>query len=324
MKHFDQQPGLFALRSGWKFYEGSLVKAPKDRHDAVRGLYGKVTMNWGPTSMEYDDSDWTTVEVPHDSVIAHDFTDESEIGVFHGGKVKSPVWYRLHFLLDEADRDKQILLEFEGVSREATVYVNGTVLYVSRSGYHPFTVDMTDVAHFGAENVLVVEIDPSEDEGWWYEGCGIYRSVWLIKKEKVHIAEQGLFVRPELEDGQWIVRVSVEVENTTNHPERAEVRVYLYDPEGREIADAFRKLLVDQGETEYISVIAYPEDVQLWDTDHPILYRCTAELRAEGQILDYRKEWFGFRTLRFDAETGFYLNDVNQKLKGFCIHQDHT
>ena len=324
MKHFDQQPGLFALRNGWKFYEGALVRAPKDRHEACHGLYGKTNMTWGPTSMEYDDSAWLPVDVPHDSLVHHDFTDESDIGVFHGGKVRGPVWYRLHFLLDEADRDKQILLEFEGVSREATVYVNGVCLYVSRSGYHPFTVDLTDVARFGQENVLVVEIDPSEEEGWWYEGCGIYRSVWLIKKEKVHIAEQGLFVRPELEDGQWIVRTSVEVENTTYHPERVEVRVYQYDPEGNEIADAARKLEVEAGETGIVTTLAYPEDVQLWDTDHPTLYRCTAELRAEGQILDYRKEWFGFRTLRFDAETGFYLNGVAQKIKGFCIHQDHT
>ncbi len=325
MKDFDQQPGLFRLRTDWQFYEGKLVKAPAGQHEAVRGLYGKANATWGPTSIEFDDSGWDRVRVPHDSVVTHEFTDDSDVGSFHGGKTREPVWYRRHFTLQEEDKTKQLLLEFEGMSRDASVFVNGTYLGQSHSGYHPFTVDMTEIARFGEEeNVLVVAIDPEEGEGWWYEGCGIYRPVWLIKKAPLHIAEDGVFVKPVLTDEGWTTEVKVEIENTAYESRSGQLRLYILDPEGRECADSARRFTCAPGSTHTLQVPMYVDPVELWDTEHSKRYRLVAEIHEAGKIIDYRKVWYGYRSVRFDADTGFYLNGVNQKLKGFCIHQDHT
>ncbi len=334
MKYADQQPGLLRLNQDWRFYEGALNKMPEDRHGAVRGLFGKANIDWGPIAPDLDEADWERVDLPHDANVRLDFTEKDEVGNFHGGKKRGPVWYRKHFLLTEADHDRQLLLEFEGMSRNAEIYVNGIFLYENRSGYHPFTIDITDVATFPddqgrealtgglqpGENVIAVAIDPTDGEGWWYEGVGIYRSVWLIRKNTLHIAEDGVFVKP---GPQW-TEVSVEVENTGYEPRSGELRVYLVDADLQEITGSERRVTVGGNGVETIRVSLDPGPVEVWSPEHPVLYRCICELHSEAGVADYRKVYYGYRTIRFEADTGFYLNDVPMKLRGFCIHQDHT
>lgn len=140
----------------------------------------------------------------------------------------------MRFELSEEDRNKQILLEFEGMSCDSQVYVNGSILKHNYSGYNSFCVDMTDMANFGViPNTLAVRIDASAWEGWWYEGAGIYRNVWLVKKSEVHLAHDGIFIKPELEDNTtWNVHVSAEIENSFEYEHTVEVITCLYDQEG--------------------------------------------------------------------------------------------
>lgn len=323
MKEMNRQPGVFCLNRGWKFSEQDYPVLPKGKsHEEVYG-YSKGGAALGPASKAFDDSGWESVELPHDWVTAKDFTKEGSPN--QGYKERGTAWYRICFGLSEEDRGRQLLLEFEGMSCDAQIYVNGAVLKRSFSGYNSFTVDMTDMAEFGVvPNVLAVRIDASSWEGWWYEGAGIYRNVWLIKKSPVHIAADGVYIRPSRqEDDSWSLELEVELENSFETGQNAAVRAELYDADGESVGAAQTEAFdAGFGRTKAglrLTGLA----PRLWSTENPYLYEVRVGVSADGEETDFLWQRTGFRTIRLDAETGFYLNGGRIKLKGFCNHQDH-
>ena len=155
------------------------------KHDDVYD-YSKAAGAKGPAESSFDDSEWETVELPHDWVVQKDFTPKGLLN--HGYKMRGNGWYRKKFRLGEEDMGKQILLEFEGLSSKATIYINGLLCKRQFYGYNSFSVDISDfVCFYPAVNQLAVKIEADAWEGWWYEGAGIYRNVWLVKKAPVHI-----------------------------------------------------------------------------------------------------------------------------------------
>ena len=326
MKYFDQQPGLYSLNKGWKFKEMTYVKDTEEILGHNEGYnFAKGNGARGEMGVSFDDSQWECIQLPHDWVPAHDFNENAATGENQGYKDRGRGYYRLHFGLSPEDRGKQLLVDFEGMSKDAKVYINGSLVYNSISGYHPFMIDITDMAIYDIRgNVLAIEIDTASWEGWWYEGAGIYRQAWLIKKNKLHVEQDGIYVNPQYIDGQWITNVEVEVGNSLGGDEEALVRVRLEDPEGNVIAEDDCDIWVEGYDQTTATWLFQTPDVQLWDLDNPVRYRCIAEVVKDGEVVDYLKTYYGYRTIRFDAETGFYLNDVNMKLKGFCNHQDHT
>src|SRR5689334_11044483 len=182
-----------SLDHGWLFHLGDIDSpVPTDKHIAAY-MANKAGWARGAARINYDDSDWRPLDLPHDWSVEGEFDPKNYID--NGFLPRGIGWFRRHFALDESDRGKYLALRFDGVSSHCTVFVNGHVLHRNYCGYTPFMVDISDVARFGEEdvNVVTVRVDATPIEGWWYEGAGIYRHVWLIKGSRVlHAAPYGM------------------------------------------------------------------------------------------------------------------------------------
>lgn len=324
MKYRNEQAGLYCLNQGWKFIEEDMTVVPLGKdHDEVYG-FSKGGAAKGPAEAGFDDTRWESVELPHDWVTRKDFTEEGSPN--QGYKERGVGWYRMKFALPESDKGKQLLLEFEGMSAEAQIYVNGMLLKRSFSGYNSFSVDMTDMANFGVvPNVIAIRIDASVWEGWWYEGAGIYRNVWLCKKEAVHLAYQGIWLKPEQgEDDVWNLHIEASVENSFEHAHKFEVEHVLVDEAGNPVGNCRSESQINGfGKTTVVEEIKV-QNPKLWSPKHPHLYQVRSSVKVEGKEVDYQIHKTGFRRICLDARTGFWLNGKNIKLKGFCNHQDHA
>ncbi len=184
-----------SLDAGWKFHLGD------DWPDALSFVNSGTGS--GPAAEKFADSYWRVVNLPHDWAVELPFDQTADGG--HGFKplgTKFPTnsigWYRRAFDLPVSDSGKRIWLTFDGVMHDATVWVNGWVVKRHEGGYYPFREDITDVVHFGGENTISVRVDATESEGWFYEGAGIYRHVWLDKTAPVAIAPDGIFVHERI------------------------------------------------------------------------------------------------------------------------------
>lgn len=324
MKNINDQPDVYCMNRGWKFIEKdfSVLTSTKKHNDIYAFAKGGAAK--GPAEAGFDDSMWQSVELPHDWVTGKDFTEQ---GIPNQGyKERGCGWYRMKFALEQNDRDKQILLEFEGMSADAQIYVNGMLLKRSYSGYNSFSVDMTDMANFGeAPNVIAIRIDASAWQGWWYEGAGIYRNVWLCKKSAVHLAYQGIWLNPiQLEEGRWRLCIEANVENSFADNEKFEVEHVLADKDGNTVGISTAKSQVDGFGNSCVRTEVEVRDPDLWDPDCPRLYQVRSSVKIAGKEADYQTHRMGFRTIRLDAGTGFWLNGKKVKLKGFCNHQDHA
>ena len=330
MRWKNDQPGVWCMNRGWKFRKENISVLPEGReHDDIYD-YAKAGGSKGPAELSYDDSGWADTVLPHDWVTAEPFMKEAALN--HGYKERGTGWYRLKFSLPEEEKEKQICLQFEGLSSNAFIYINGILCKKQFYGYNSFEVDITDFVCFApAVNILAVKIEAEGWEGWWYEGAGIYRNVWMVRRPPVHIAGQGVYVNPGyLGEGRWNVRAEVAVENSFPREGAVIVKNILYD--GENVIGVFPE--------EEISLPAYGkktcckefcvQDPELWDESSPKLYRlytaCVpAGAEAEtGGGQDYRNTGFGFRTVSLDPDSGFLINGKAVKLKGVCCHQDHA
>src|SRR5262245_58050189 len=180
------------MDQGWRFHLGD-IDAPLANTHIAAYMANKAGWARGGAKMNYDDSDWRVVNLPHDWSVEGLFDRSNHVN--QGFLPRGIGWYRRHFRLEESDRGRYLAIRFDGVAVHSAVYVNGHLLHRNFCGYMPFTIDISDVARFGDElNVVAVRVDANYVEGWWYEGAGIYRHVWLIKTAKVHVATDGLFV----------------------------------------------------------------------------------------------------------------------------------
>ncbi len=324
MKHYGEQKGVYCLNNGWKFIEKDFsILPPTKNHDDVYG-FSKAGAVKGPADANFDDSEWKKVDLPHDWVTKKEFIEEGSPN--QGYKERGIGWYRIRFGLAEEDRQKQILLEFEGMSADAQIYVNGSIMKHSYSGYNGFSVDMTDMANFGVvPNTIAIRIDASAWEGWWYEGAGIYRNVWLVKKSPVHIEYHGVYARPEQKDGNnWVVYLETELENSFEFSENVVITQHLINQENVVIGSCTKEIVVGG----FAHTVCYQEilvnDPDIWDVESPNLYTVRTSVHYNNIEQDYQINRIGFRTIALLPESGFWLNGNNIKLKGFCNHQDHA
>src|SRR6202012_4229958 len=228
-----QGPGeRLSLDLGWRFHRGDIVATPPHTGDQTYA-WTKAGAAAGAAALRYDDKSWRTLDLPHDFVVEGPFEETANVG--QGYRPKGVAWYRRTFRLDPADQGKHLELQFDGIATEATLWVNGNVGAHNWSGYSSAYVDITPFARFGDElNVVAVRVDADALEGWWYEGGGIYRHTWLVKRAPVHIVTDGVYAHPRREaDGRWVLPVEVTVANTGETMADAEVEVVLVDPDGR-------------------------------------------------------------------------------------------
>ncbi|HZZ57191.1 MAG TPA: beta-galactosidase GalA [Opitutaceae bacterium] len=313
------------LDAGWTFHLGDEWGGGQYRAKAGTG--------YGPAAPAFGDSSWRRVDLPHDWAVELPFDPHADVS--HGFKAigrgfpqNSVAWYRRRFDLPEADAGRRIWLEFGGVFRDCTVFVNGWTVGRHASGYNSFRYDVTDVVQCGGPNVVAVRVDASEPEGWFYEGAGIYRHVWLVKTAPVAIAPDGVFVSSELPaggpNGPATVRLSTEILNRLPAGANAAVAWEIVSPQGRPVAEATGAVQVSAGETAAAQGALTVAQPQLWSPEHPALYQLVTTVTVAGRRVDGVRTEFGIRTVGFDPRRGFLLNGRPYALQGTCNHQDHA
>ncbi|MDB5327139.1 MAG: hypothetical protein JWM57_2708, partial [Phycisphaerales bacterium] len=315
---------ILRLDDHWRFHRGD-VPAPLANKHLAAYMANKAGWARGAARGNFDDSDWRVVTIPHDWSLDGPFDLANHVN--SGFLPRGIGWYRRTFALDEADRGKTLSLRFDGIASHATVYLNGHLLARSFNGYLPIDVDFTDVATYGDElNVIAVRVDATPMEGWWYEGAGIYRHVWLTKRPRLGIVDRTFNItvkRVALTEATWQVVGAVSIA-TGGNAASLSVRWTLIDCAGQTVS-AQESFLFDvhhrlQSTAKGLTVIA----PKRWDLDSPTLYRLRCELLRDGSLIDECSQQIGFRTVRFDADEGFFLNDRRVLLKGTCNHQDHA
>lgn len=313
----------FSLDRDWKFHNGDFT-LPETKSHTDCYMAAKAGGAIGAASPDFDKSDWETVNLPHDWAVYNEF--EEKWGPSQGYKQRGKAWYSKRFRLDEADRDKQILIEFEGISSHAAVYMNGSVIGRNFCGYNSFTVDGTDMARFGDQiNDLVVFVDATAIEGWWYEGAGIYRHVNLYKKNKLHIAHWGVFVHPEKKSADvWDALTDTSVENSSYEQRKFTLKTYIRDTKNNVVGKDVTDFTVPAGDSVTVKQSVLTYSPLLWDIDSPHLYEMVSELYEGETLVDKQINNFGFRTISIDADKGFFLNGRHVPIYGTCNHQDHA
>ncbi|MEP9400279.1 beta-galactosidase GalA [Sphingomonas sp. VNH70] len=314
-------PSRVLLNRGWLFHDGDIPTPPPTDHEGTY-LNAKAGNARGAAAMEYDDSEWAAVTLPHDWASAQPFVESANVS--QGYRPRGIGWYRRTLRLDPADRGKKLELHFGAIATASTIWVNGSVAARNFSGYNAVGVDLTPFARFGDElNVIVVRVDATQMEGWWYEGAGIYRDVWLAKRSPVSIATDGVHCDPRKGEGGWQVPVAVTLESIAREAAAATVTADLIDPAGRVVTSARGQAQVPPLGTAAVALSLPIADPKRWSIESPTLYTVRVRSSAPGGD-DERRVPVGFRTIRFDANEGFFLNDTPVKLKGVCLHQDHA
>ena len=287
------------LNRDWRFHLGDM-------------LLGAPHMS--PDFMGMNDTAWRVVTLPHDWSVEHPFdpSNASGTGYLPGGIA----WYRKHFELPEDVKGKRVRVTFGGVYKHARVYINSNHVGSNAYGYTTFTFDISEFVRPG-ENVLSVRVEHNDiADSRWFTGSGIYRDVTVEISDMRCFADNGVFVTTkEVEDGQAIVNVKYETLGCDG------AAFDVVDASGTVVASGKADGRGSPAGTSGECDIIVPSPA-LWSCDEPNLYTLKAKCIADGEVTDETEIRFGIRTIRFDADTGFYLNGVNMKLKGFCVHHD--
>ncbi len=289
------------LQTGWRFARGG-------HPDAHR--------------MAFDDSGWEEVSVPHDWAISGPFIRDGDGGT---GKLpwRGEGWYRRSLDVPASYAGKRVYLIFDGVMAFPRVWVNGALAGAWDYGYMSFYLDVTDHLDPGGENVLAVHADTRQHDSRWYPGAGIYRKVQMVATDPVHVDVWGTYVTtPVMEPHYAAARIRTSVRNALATDQNVTVEQLILSPEGREIARAEASDTVRAGGAGAIEVTIPLTNPRRWDIDDPALYTARTVVMSEGQVRDVTETPFGVRTIRFDPDHGFWLNERRVQLKGVNLHHD--
>jgi beta-galactosidase len=330
-----QQPPVrekLLMDFGWRFALGHSYDTKKDfdNGSGYFSYFAKTGYGDGAASVNFDDRGWRKLDLPHDWCVELPFDNRG--GYSHGYKAigrnfpeNSVGWYRKNFTIPESDLGKKIYIEFDGVFRNSTVWVNGFYLGNEHSGYIGFSYDISDYLNYGGVNVVAVRVDAAMEEGWFYEGAGIYRHVWLTKLLPLHVIKDGTFITSELNKNSAVITARATVINESIKTSIFNIEESIVDSSGRTIASGSMKSqsLKPGDQKEYINQFKVVNP-NLWSVDSPYLHKLKTVIRSGGKIVDIYETNFGIRTVRFDPDEGFFLNGKHLKILGTCTHQDHA
>ena len=287
----------------------------------------------GAEQIQFDDSTWRKLAVPHDWSIAGPFAATNKTGGAGAFLPSGVGWYRKHFTLPPDDSGKCVTIAFDGVMQNSDVWINGIHLGHRPFGYVSFSYELTGHLNFGADNILAVRCDTSaQPASRWYAGAGIYRHVRLVVTDPVHFAQWGVFLttspvatltmRPGKPTPKAAVQIETAVTNESDLPREIMVQTTLVAPGGKSVASMETDCIVTNGTTTTLKQQIVLPKPQLWSLDDPELYRAVSKIASGGKILDEVTNTFGIRDAHFDADTGLWLNGKNFKVKGVCLHAD--
>ncbi len=330
------------LDFGWRVHLGHACDESKDFDFGLNQRTFAKAGNDVSTAAEldFDDSGWQQINLPHDWAVALPFVPSTnpppppadDPRAAHGFKPlgrrypdTSIGWYRRTFDLPASDLGRRLSIEFDGAFRDCLVMLNGYIVGSNQSGYAPFRVDVTDFANYGGKNILTVRVDATLGEGWFYEGAGIYRHVWLVKTDALHIPQWGTWVTSKINGTTAAIEISTELFNEGLSVRKCQLVSTVFDPKGRAVASLrTQPLTMGSQEKRLLAQRAVLHAPALWSVETPQLYQLVTKVVADGKTVDDAVTSFGVRSIRFDPEKGFFLNSKPVKLNGTCNHQDHA
>ncbi|MDR1763862.1 MAG: DUF4982 domain-containing protein, partial [Dysgonamonadaceae bacterium] len=288
------------------------------------GIDKNFTSSDNFSSLNFDDSEWRNIDLPHDFQIEQPW-DKSASGA-RGFKAMGEGWYRKHFTADPAWKGKQVLLDFEGIVYYGDAYLNGRKIGSADYGYLGFEADITNLLNYDGDNVIAVYSSTGKEEGSrWYTGGGLFRDVHLIVKEPVSVARHGVFITSsEISETNANVNVQVEIEGFRGKDADLEIAAKILAPDGKQVGET--KTLAPKKSKKLLNEVLLPavsvSNPQLWDCEHPNLYTAEITLTLNGKTIDNVTEKFGIRSIEYSKEFGFKLNGKKLFLKGIANHHD--
>ncbi len=312
---------ITSLDFDWRFHHG-------DISGVLLGDSTNANLSPAPDflSAAYNDSSWPRVNVPHDYIVEGTFDAKADEA--HGYLPVEPAWYRRTIWIPAADQGRRLWLEFDGVYRDSQMWLNGHFLGRHPSGYTSFCYDISDAAKPGTNNLLVVHVDPTQFEGWWYEGGGIYRHTRLISVAPTHVMPWGVRVVAKVNNpGNGIqadarLQITTTIANNAATADRATVLSEVLNGDGAVVATKQTShRLAANSKFHFQQSLALPK-ANLWSCERSYLYRLRTSVLVGGETVDQVTTHFGVRTIRFDPNHGFFLNGQPVKIKGTCNHQD--
>ncbi len=270
---------------------------------------------------DFDDSEWRALNLPHDWSIEFDYSE-----AYSGRNAWLPGgigWYRKSFFVPKEQSNKEFKIEFDGVYKNASVWVNGFYVGTQHDGYTSFFYNITPFLNFGGQNVFAVRVDNSRQPNCrWYSGSGIYRHVWLTSTHKLAIAQWGTFITTsEVSSENAEIAIKTTIQNYEGASKFA-LETRIFDPKGNEIAKVSINKIANRKSSKTIYQKVNIGSPLLWSVDTPNLYSAKSTVLINNETVDTYATNFGIRHIEFDAKTGFYLNGKNLKIKGVCLHHD--
>jgi beta-galactosidase len=323
-----------SLDEDWKFHFGHAANAEKDFDYSKTALLHKSNV-YATTIVhpKFVDSTWQKINVPHDWLVELPFVKSEQVEMdshgykpFGGAYPETSIgWYRKHFLVDKSKSNKRFEIQFDGIYRNAEIWLNGFYVGTNFSGYVGNSYDVSDYINFEGDNVLVIRVDATQYEGWFYEGAGIYRHVWLNCTDKTFIPEDGVFVHSNVKGNNAEVTIETTVQNNDLKNSNSIVYSYITDRNGKILVKTKEQkvnlgILKNQTIKQHLQL----KNPELWSLENPYLYRVVSVLQSENQIVHQTKTRFGIKTVKFDAKEGFFLNGKHIKIQGTNNHQDHA
>lgn len=331
---FGNAQEKISLDEDWRFHFGHASNPEKDFDYSNKLLHHKSNVyETTIVNPKYIDTTWRKINVPHDWVVELPFVKSSTHEMdSHGYKpIGGPYpetsigWYRKHFTVEKLKNNKRFELQFDGIYRNAAIWLNGFYVGTNFSGYVGNSFDVSDYINFDGENVMVIRVDATQAEGWFYEGAGIYRHVWLNITDKIHIPQGGLFVYSEVNGKNATANIETTVQNNLLKNTNCTTYSYITDRNGKILAQTSeQKLSLGINKNETVKNKVNLTNVRLWSLEDPYLYRVVSVVKLGNEIVHQTKTRFGIRTVKFDATEGFFLNGKHLKIQGTNNHQDHA
>ncbi|WP_421941487.1 sugar-binding domain-containing protein [Pedobacter sp.] len=293
------------------------------------GQSEKITTDWrfhlgeieGKGGVDYNNRSWRKVQLPHDWSVKqpHSPSYASASGYLPGGIG----WYHKKLIIAKAAAGEKIYLYFEGVYNRSEVFVNGQSVGKRPNGYISFSYDITPYIKYGIENEIAVRVDHSKDaDSRWYTGSGIYRDVWLVRTNPIHLEQWGVYAYPQITGKKGTLHVETILKNESAASASLSVLNELIDDAGAVVAKENSKLIVEAGKSNAVKSTINLNNPKLWNLDAPARYTLRTTVLKNGQVIDRTTTVTGFRSFTFDADKGFALNGKQMKVKGVCLHHD--
>ncbi|PXY39312.1 beta-galactosidase [Flavobacterium cheongpyeongense] len=277
------------------------------------------------STVNLDDHNWRKLDLPHDWSIEGKSEKNNPSEGDGGFYPMGTGWYRKSFSVPAAWKNQKITIYFEGVYSNAEVFINGKSVGVQPYGYTSFEFDLTSHLDYGQQNTIAVKVDNSQQKNCrWYSGSGIYRNVWLMVRNAVHIKKWGVGISIlEVKNNKATVQVKTILKNETLNVHSVLLSNSIADEKGKSTANAEIKIEVQPNEEKEVTQIVTVENPKLWSFDVPNLYQVKTVIKKELKTFDAVTTNFGIRTIDFSPENGFLLNGKKIKLNGGCVHHDN-